>query len=188
MPVPPVPLPQRDHGPSPSTNGTSSGGSASNGSAAGVALDVVRQLLAAVHRHPARRLLVRTADFEVEIEHAGPTGVPARPVEAGGEPDGGEPDGNANPALVDVPAPAVGVVRFGTGASGSPGPEVGAVVGAEDEVAQVEAMKMTTPVLAGRAGTIREVCVHDGDVVGFGEPLLRLEPARQDGGTPDGAR
>ncbi len=57
--------------------------------------------------------------------------------------------------LVTVVAPAVGVIRL------APDAVVGASVNPGDQVAEIEAMKMTTPVRAARAGVIREVCVRD---------------------------
>ncbi len=176
--VSPIPSPQRDHDPAPAVSG-----------AGNVPLDVVRQLLAAVEQHSTRRLLVRTAELEIEIEHdrvmTPPTGSGGAAVPTGSD-DGSVEDDHEG--LVDVVAPTVGVVRFSPESNGTQGMVEGVVVGPADQVAQIEAMKTTTAVLAGRAGTIREVCVGDGEVVEFGQPLLRLEPAREDGAAADGSR
>ncbi|RKT54514.1 acetyl-CoA carboxylase biotin carboxyl carrier protein [Saccharothrix australiensis] len=161
--VSPIPPPHRGTGP-----------------ADGVPLDVVRQLLAAVHRHSARRLVVRTAGLEVEIE-ADHVRVEPGATRAGTAPTDTAPAADTAPALVDVVATAVGVVRFTTG----PGSPSGLVVAADDQVAQIEAMKTVTAVLAGHAGVVREVCARDGDVVSFGQPLLRLEPVGDDGAPAD---
>ncbi|MEU3624903.1 hypothetical protein BS329_01675 [Amycolatopsis coloradensis] len=159
--VSPVPSEKRNHAPAPPTGSPV------------VPVDVVRQLMAAANQNSVRHLLVRTLDVEIEIEvepQTQPASTPPRESPPG--------DGPAREAgLVEVLAPAVGVVRLIRGDTGSAEPTVGAVVGPDDQVAQIEAMKMTTPVRAGHAGIIREVCVRDGDVVEFRQPLLRLEPA-----------
>lgn len=142
----------------------------------GVPVEVVRQLMAAARQHAVRRLLVRTADAEIQLELEVDVG---RPSDGPSDRPADEPD------LVEVLAPAVGVVRLAPGAGGSPGLAVGDVVGPDDQVAQIEAMKMTTTVVAGRAGTVREVCVRDGDVVEFRQPLVRIEPGE---GGSDGTR
>jgi acetyl-CoA carboxylase biotin carboxyl carrier protein len=157
-PVSPVSSPHHREGPSPATG------------APGVPIDVIRQLVSAAHQNSVRRLVVRTADVEVEIERD------PQPVTGEGlSPVTGEDVGSH---LVDVVAPAVGVVRLAPD-DGAPGAVVGAAVGPEDQVARIEAMKMTTAVRAAHAGIIREVCVRDGDVVEFEQPLLRLETTEE---------
>jgi biotin carboxyl carrier protein len=159
-PVPPVSSPQHPEGPSPVTG------------APGVPIDVIRQLMSAAQQNSVRRLVVRAAGVEVEIERE------PRPAAGDGPPPAaGEPARDAGGQLVDVVAPAVGVIRLVPGGDGTPGAAVGAVVGADDQVAQIEAMKLTTAVRAGHAGIVREVCVRDGDVVEFEQPFLRLEIA-----------
>lgn len=144
------------------------------------AVEVVRQLVSVVRDTSVRRLHVRTDQLEIEIEHdpgtghAGPVAArpaagPARTEEERDVPDAGD-------GLVDVVSPTVGVAHVATRPDGTGAVAVGAVVDHKTEVAQVEAMKLITPVLAGCAGVVTEVCFQDGEVVEFGQLLFRVRP------------
>lgn len=52
----------------------------------------------------------------------------------------------------------------------------GAVVDEETEICLIEVMKLFTPVHAGVRGTVRHICVEDGDMVEHGQPLFYIEP------------
>jgi len=54
---------------------------------------------------------------------------------------------------------------------------LGARVSAESEVCMIEVMKLFTTIRAGIAGTVREICVSDGQMVEFGQDLMWIEPA-----------
>ncbi|MCA3451213.1 MAG: acetyl-CoA carboxylase biotin carboxyl carrier protein [Rhodobacter sp.] len=54
---------------------------------------------------------------------------------------------------------------------------LGARVSAESEVCMIEVMKLFTTIRAGIAGTVREICVSDGQMVEFGQDLIWIEPA-----------
>ncbi len=53
--------------------------------------------------------------------------------------------------------------------------EPGAHVAEEDELLILESMKMEIPVIAPRAGTVKEVRVKEGEVVKEGQVLVVLE-------------
>lgn len=55
--------------------------------------------------------------------------------------------------------------------------EEGQSVEADTEVCLIEVMKLFTPVAAGAAGTVCRICVSDGDMVEYDQPLLYIEPA-----------
>ena len=55
--------------------------------------------------------------------------------------------------------------------------EVGQQIDADTEVCLIEVMKLFTPVKAGVAGTVREVCVDDAAMVEFEQVLVIIEPA-----------
>ena len=55
--------------------------------------------------------------------------------------------------------------------------EVGQQIDAGTEVCLIEVMKLFTPVKAGVAGTVREVCVDDAAMVEFEQVLVIIEPA-----------
>ena len=82
----------------------------------------------------------------------------------------GEPSPlQANPTWRLVVAPAKGTVQFA-------GFEAGSTVGAGAEIARVETLRDTYPVVAPHGGQVIEWLVEDGDPVAPGQPLLRLHP------------
>ncbi|RIL07181.1 MAG: acetyl-CoA carboxylase biotin carboxyl carrier protein subunit [Proteobacteria bacterium] len=66
----------------------------------------------------------------------------------------------------DVVAPVGGVVAWVA--------PVGHAVREGERVATLEAMKMQTPVVATRAGSVARVLVKEGDPVEAGQPLVTL--------------
>lgn len=53
---------------------------------------------------------------------------------------------------------------------------VGERVAPETEVCLIEVMKLFTTIRAGVAGTVREVCVEDAQMVEYGQTLMWIEP------------
>ena len=53
---------------------------------------------------------------------------------------------------------------------------VGATVTDETEICMIEVMKLFTTIRAGLGGTIREICVKDGQMVEYGQELMWIEP------------
>lgn len=81
------------------------------------------------------------------------------------------PDG-----MVAVSAPNLGTF-YRAPKPGAPAyVEVGHHVAAESEVCLIEVMKLFTPVAAGTAGIVREICIEDGELVEFGQVLVVIEP------------
>lgn len=54
--------------------------------------------------------------------------------------------------------------------------EIGQTVTSETEVCLIEVMKLFTPVKAGVSGTIKEICVSDGQMVEYEQLLIIIEP------------
>jgi [acyl-carrier-protein] S-malonyltransferase len=75
----------------------------------------------------------------------------------------------ANPTWRLVVAPAKGTVQFA-------GVEAGSNVDAGSQIAVVETLRDTYPVVAPHGGQVIEWLVEDGDPVAPGQPLLRLHP------------
>ena len=48
---------------------------------------------------------------------------------------------------------------------------------ADTVVCLIEVMKMMNSIKAGVAGTVAEVCAGNGELVEYGQPLFRIEPA-----------
>lgn len=129
-------------------------------------------------------LLKETGLTEIEIEHNGarirvsrssgvavaapaPAAAAPAPVTAAPAPV----PVSSGPAAGAVPSPMVGTVYL----SPEPGKpafiKVGATVKEGDTLFIVEAMKTMNAIAAPRGGTVKEICVADGNPVEFGQTL-----------------
>lgn len=83
----------------------------------------------------------------------------------------------ATPAAgVEQKSPLVGTVYLAPQAGASPFIQVGDHVEKGDVLCIVESMKMFNNIEAELAGTIEAVCVDNGQIVEFGQPLVRILP------------
>ena len=78
---------------------------------------------------------------------------------------------------VVVPSPMLGTFYRAEAPGAPPFVEVGATVGPDSTVCIIEVMKMMNSVAAGVSGTVIEVCAENGELVEYGEPLLRVRVA-----------
>ena len=83
----------------------------------------------------------------------------------------------AAPTGVTVNAPTVGTYYSAAGPDDPPFVSVGSVVKPDTVVCIIEAMKVFNQIQAEKSGRIVEILVENGDAVGFGQPLFRIEPA-----------
>lgn len=81
------------------------------------------------------------------------------------------------PAGVTINAPTVGTFYSAASPEDAPFVAVGTVVKPDTVICMIEAMKVFNQILAEKSGRIVEILVENGDAVGFGQPLFRLEPA-----------
>ena len=103
---------------------------------------------------------------------ASPAGsIPATAAAAPG-PAATIPDG-----MIGVTAPNLGTFYRAPKPGAPPYVEIGQEVAADTEVCLIEVMKLFTPVSAGTAGVVREICIDDGQMVEFGQLLVVIEPA-----------
>ncbi len=79
---------------------------------------------------------------------------------------------------VVVQAPNLGIFYRAPKPGALPYVEPGAAVDEETEICLIEVMKLFTPVHAGVRGTVRHICVEDGDMVEHGQPLFYIEPGQ----------
>lgn len=126
-------------------------------------------------------LLAETGLTEIEIEQGGArlrvarqagghfVSVPSGPASAAAAPVAEAPKG---PQPGAVPSPMVGTVYVAPEPGKAPFVKVGDRVAEGDTLLIVEAMKTMNPILAPRAGTVSEICVHDSQPVEFGQTLL----------------
>lgn len=98
-----------------------------------------------------------------------PPSAPAAHGDAGNAADSG---------LVDVRAPLLGTFYRAPKPGAAPFVEVGARVEPETIVCIVEVMKLMTSVPACVAGEVVEVLASDGELVEYGQTVVRIRPAR----------
>lgn len=109
--------------------------------------------------------------------HAAPPPAPAveapRPAPSTAAP---EPSGPAPSNLVDVVSPMVGTFYRSPAPEAPPYVESGTRVTKGQTLCILEAMKLMNEMEAEVAGTIREICVENGEPVEYGQVLFRIEP------------
>jgi acetyl-CoA carboxylase biotin carboxyl carrier protein len=98
--------------------------------------------------------------------------APGGPEASASPPSGGETDG-----LVSIPAPMLGTFYRAEAPGKPPFVKVGSRVEPDTIVCIIEVMKMMNSVPAGVAGTVAEVIAENAQLVEYGEPLFRVEPA-----------
>lgn len=100
--------------------------------------------------------------------------APAAPVAA---PAAASAPAAAAPVGITINAPTVGTFYSAPTPEDPPFVSVGSVVKADTVVCIIEAMKVFNQIQAEKSGRIVEILVENGDAVGFGQPLFRIEPA-----------
>jgi len=74
----------------------------------------------------------------------------------------------------EVKSPMVGVFYTAPAPDADPFVQVGQAVKKGDVLCIIEAMKLMNEITADRDGTIVDLCVHNGDVVEYGQALFTL--------------
>jgi acetyl-CoA carboxylase biotin carboxyl carrier protein len=106
-----------------------------------------------------------------------PATVAAAEVPAAGElaPAGGVP--GLEEGLVEVTAPTLGVFYRAPAPGEQPFVSEGQTIAPGDEVGLLEVMKLYNSVISTVAGTVRRICVPDGEMVEAGQTLVLVAPA-----------
>jgi acetyl-CoA carboxylase biotin carboxyl carrier protein len=137
--------------------------------------DAVRELAA---------LLKETGLTEIEIEHndarirVSRAASAAPPMAGAITPGVGAAPAQApasGPVAGAVPSPMVGTVFNAAEPGKPPFVKVGQQVKEGDTLFIVEAMKTMNAIAAPRSGTVKEICVENGQPVEFGQTLLVLD-------------
>jgi biotin carboxyl carrier protein len=90
-----------------------------------------------------------------------------------------DPEVPAPSAVAVIACPVDGVFQAGTISGGPAFVSVGTTVTAETKLGVIRPEDATAmPILAGLAGTIKEILVKDQDVVLAGQPLFKIERAK----------
>ena len=134
--------------------------------------DDVREILRIVDESDLAEVRIETEGLSLHLLRGG-----AAP--AAEEPPAPKAAAAPEPAAdgVVIPSPMLGTFYRAPAPGAAPFVEVGTRVEPETIVCIVEVMKMMNSVAAGVAGTIAEVCAENGQLVEYGAPLFRVEPA-----------
>ena len=140
-----------------------------------------------------RELSIEVEDFSLHLSRdegaAGPALRPSLPArERPGDAAAEAPPAAAAPAsevasvddgeldgLTVVRAPNLGLFYRSPKPGAPPYVQIGEEVGEDTEVCLIEVMKLFTPVVAGVNGILRRICVEDGALVEFDQPLFYVE-------------
>lgn len=79
--------------------------------------------------------------------------------------------------LIAIRAPNLGTFYRAPKPGAAPYVEIGQRIGADTEVCLIEVMKLFTPVRGGVTGEIVQVCVGEGEMVEYDQPLFLVRPA-----------
>jgi acetyl-CoA carboxylase biotin carboxyl carrier protein len=147
--------------------------------------DDVREILRLVDESKLDELRIETPEFKLHVRRraAAPTD---KPPESEPEPEQAEPAASERPApgpavesdgARTIDAPMLGTFYRAEAPGAEPFVDVGTEVDPGTVVCLIEVMKMMNSIQAGVAGTIVEVCAENAQMVQFGEPLFRIDPA-----------
>lgn len=143
----------------------------------------INELAKILRQNQLTKLDLTEGDNRIVLEAARPVAVEAPvyvpvetvaevPVAAAPVPEQKEEVSNA----VEQKSPLVGTVYLAPQAGAEPFVKVGDKVKKGDVLCIVESMKMFNNIEAEQEGTIEAVCVDNGQIVEFGQPLVRILP------------
>ncbi len=138
--------------------------------------DDVREILKLIDESELDELLIETSDFKLHVVRNGAAPIAESRVTSHESPEPAPAPAPSN-GFVDVTAPMLGTFYRAEGPGAQPFVEVGAQVEPDTVVCIIEVMKMMNSVPAGVAGTVTEVLAENAELVEFGQPLFRVEPA-----------
>ncbi|RIY03726.1 acetyl-CoA carboxylase biotin carboxyl carrier protein [Aureimonas flava] len=82
------------------------------------------------------------------------------------------PAASSGPEVGSVPSPMVGTVYLASAPGAKPFVEIGQTVSEGETLLIIEAMKTMNQIPAPRSGTIKRICVDNGQPVEYGEALV----------------
>lgn len=154
----------------------------------------LRELVAALNQTDISELTLKSSGFELTLRKPGMTPVlsgiapatevapaPVAPAPAPAAPEITPPTPPplaVDPSLVDITSPMVGTFYRAPGPDEAFYVEVGDRIQPGQTVCIIEAMKLMNELEAELAGEIVEILADNGQPVEFGQPLMRLRPAK----------
>ena len=142
----------------------------------------INELAKILRQNQLTKLDLTEGDNRIVLEAAGGRPVAAEtpvfvPVETAAElPVETVPEKTETAAGVEQKSPLVGTVYLAPQEGAEPFVKVGDKVQKGDVLCIVESMKMFNNIEAELEGTIEAVCVDNGQIVEFGQPLFRILP------------
>jgi acetyl-CoA carboxylase biotin carboxyl carrier protein len=149
----------------------------------GLTDDDVREILRIVDESDVDELSIQTDGFSLHVLRNGASASSSTEILRPAAPASTAPPASQahetadDPDTVVVPSPMLGTFYRAEAPGAAPFVEVGATVGPDSTVCIIEVMKMMNSVAAGVTGTVVEVCAENGELVEYGEPLLRVRVA-----------
>jgi acetyl-CoA carboxylase biotin carboxyl carrier protein len=147
--------------------------------------DDVREILRLIDESKLDELRIETPEFKLHVRRG--AAAPADdPPESKPEPEQAEPAAPERPVPTPavesngartIEAPMLGTFYRAAEPGAEPFVDVGMKVDPGTVVCLIEVMKMMNSIHAGVAGTIVEVCAENAQIVQYGDPLFRVEPA-----------
>jgi acetyl-CoA carboxylase biotin carboxyl carrier protein len=151
----------------------------------------VLQILALLDASGFDELRVETSDYKLHLRRSIPANEPPAAADAPPAPATVESAVAASPAasgeavVASVPAsehhavtaPMLGTFYGAPQPGAAPFVTVGATVNDDTVIGIVEVMKLMNSICAGASGTIVEIVARDGDLVEFGDVIVRIAPS-----------
>jgi acetyl-CoA carboxylase biotin carboxyl carrier protein len=137
-------------------------------------LKETKELIRSLEGTTTRRVKVRAAGLDIEVERQEATVVagPAGHAAVAGAP---APPAAAAPGRMPVVAPLVGVFYRAPNPGAKPFVEVGDTVERGQKVGIVEAMKMMNEVTSDYRGQVAEILVANGETVQYEQTLMLID-------------
>jgi acetyl-CoA carboxylase biotin carboxyl carrier protein len=132
----------------------------------------VREILRIVDEAELDELRIETDGLSLHLVRGGRAPV--------AEPEPAAPDRPAAPPEADgitIEAPMLGIFYRAPSPGAPPFVDVGTRVEANTIVCIIEVMKMMNSIPAGISGTIAQIHAENAELVEYGQPLFRVEPA-----------
>lgn len=130
----------------------------------------IYDLISCFDRSTAQTMRLSTQDFSLELTRGGAAPAPSPAVPAASAVPAPAAEGST------VTAPLVGTFYAAPAPEKPPFVQVGDKVNKGDTLCLIEAMKMMSEIPAPCDCVIEAVLKESGDLVSFGEPLLRYKP------------
>jgi acetyl-CoA carboxylase biotin carboxyl carrier protein len=155
----------------------------------GLTDDDVREILRIIDESELDELRIDMRGFRLHVRRGGasphdpaelaPPPAPAErePAPAAPAPPPPEPAAASPNGAATIDAPMLGTFYRASAPGEQPFVDVGSEVDPDTVVCLIEVMKMMNSVKAGVSGTVVEVCATNAELVEYGEPLFRVDPA-----------